>query len=427
MVLSHAVGLGLSCGGVSGIMSRAVVHPFDTLRVLQSVSSTAAAAEVVAESSAQVGIMQRLSTASMHWKQTAQRAIKDGNVAVKTAYHNWHLGPTQSNPLYDLTKLRQSVRILYRGYALSVLGAQPVYAIYFGAYEAAKLKMTELNPERSSTLIQISAGFLAECCAVTVWNPWEVVRQRMQLGGATGGPARTFVQTTQDVVRESGVRGLYAGVGGYLALWGTFSPLMFVLYEQGMSLVYPKPLPGMQPRRGSGVPSFGVSFAMGGLAGFVAAAITSPFDVVKTRMQTQTPTTMLRYTNVFHGLQEIYTNEGWRALFRGTVARSLNQGLAAGIMLGCYGTLRAQAAQKLGYIPYGGSSDGDGGWAADGTERAQAPRLQTFATGAAPLTSAYDEGTWPADLPPVPAPPTASTDPPKRKTQGWIQPLTRWD
>ena len=37
-------------------------------------------------------------------------------------------------------QLSKSISILYRGYGLSVLGAQPVYALYFGAYEAAKLK-----------------------------------------------------------------------------------------------------------------------------------------------------------------------------------------------------------------------------------------------------------------------------------------------
>ena len=362
-------------------------------------------------------MMQRLQTASGHWMQTAKRAVTDSRVAVKAAYHNWHLGPTQSNPLYDISKLHQSVRILYRGYSLSVLGAQPVYAMYFGAYEAAKHKLSDWFPSQSSSLIQIAAGFLAECCAVVIWNPWEVIRQRMQLGegslaGGNSVPARTFLQTTQDIVSKSGVRGLYAGVGGYIALWGTFSPLMFVLYEQGMAIAYPRPAyPGHRQK----VPSFGVSFAMGSFAGFVAAAITSPLDVVKTRMQTQTPTTMLQYTSVLHGLREIYTNEGPRALFRGTMARALNQGLAAGIMLGCYGTLRAQAARRLGYLPAPDSDsvEMDDGWRQPLRNR----RLQMHPTHGSPWgPSAYDEGAWPTTSP-EPSP-TAAAAP---SSSGWIR------
>ena len=43
---SQLTALGFSCGGLAGSVSRAVVHPLDTLRVLQSVSSKVVSAEV---------------------------------------------------------------------------------------------------------------------------------------------------------------------------------------------------------------------------------------------------------------------------------------------------------------------------------------------------------------------------------------------
>ena len=72
-------------------------------------------------------VLQRVSAASGHWLQTASKALTDGRSTLRTAWHNWHLGPSASNPLYDTRQLRDSFRILYRGYGLSVLGAQPVY------------------------------------------------------------------------------------------------------------------------------------------------------------------------------------------------------------------------------------------------------------------------------------------------------------
>ena len=328
-----------------------------------------------------------------------------------------------------------------------------MYAAYFGAYEAVKLKLTESLPNQHASVVQIASGFLAECVAVIFWNPWEVVRQRMQLGSGPDAAGRTFVQTTQDIVKESGVRGLYAGVGGYLALWGTFSPLMFVIYERGIAFAYPAPPPALgagSSRSGASpqavppqvVPSLGVSFLAGSLAGIIAAAVTSPFDVVKTRMQTQTSTTLVRYTSVLHGLTEIYTHEGQRALFRGVIARSANQGLATGIMMGTYGVMRGQLARKLGWLPSeeptlertwadqagpmlpvaGGHPHG-GDPAARGSYSRM--RLQPWPSE----NAAYDEGVWPAAAEPYGPlpPPSAATQKKQPQDHGFIRPLTRWD
>lgn len=269
------IGLGVSCGGFSGALSRAIVHPLDTLRVLQSVSSTSASAEIITESAIEVSVLQRLSAASEHYAQTGQRLLRDARQIGRSALHNWHLGPA-SNPFYDTQQLTKSVRILYRGYGLSVFGAGPVYSLYFGAYEAGKLKLAEAAPSLSSSLVQIMSGFFAECCAVIVWNPWEVVRQRMQLETAP----KTFLQTTRDIIAESGARGLYAGIGGYIALWGCYSPLMFLLYEQGMGMWY-QPRDAVQFGKPPAVivPSLATSFCMGSFAGLVASVITSPLDV----------------------------------------------------------------------------------------------------------------------------------------------------
>ena len=254
----------------------------------------------------------------------------------------------------------------------------------------------------------------------------------MQLGGA--GTSAGFLQTTQDIVRESGVRGLYAGVGGYMVLWGTFSPLLFVLYEQGMRLVDRGRAYGQPGGRGRSVQpserpaSFGTSFVVGSCAGFAASAITSPLDVIKTRMQCQTPTSITQYSNVFEGLLEIWRNEGPHALYRGTLARSLNLGLSSGIMLGTYGMLRAHGVQRLLGGPVTATDDGYGWGAANGqalgtADDHAAPRLQTWYT-----KPSYGEGPWPTART---ATPSVSAEPATAgrasNDHGFIRPLTRWD
>ena len=298
------------------------------------------------------------------------------------------------------------------------------------------MKMSERFPDGNASAIQVASGFLAECVAVIFWNPWEVVRQRMQLGSGPNAAGRSFMQTTHDIIKESGVRGLYAGVGGYLALWGTFSPLMFVIYERSMAFAYSPPKLGASDNRSAVhaqvVPSLGVSFLAGSTAGIIAAAVTSPFDVVKTRMQTQTSTTLVRYTSVLHGLQEMYAHEGPRALFRGVMARSPNQGLATGIMMGTYGVMRGQLARKLGWLPEPAL---ERGWAGQGgmlpvaghevdpVARASFSRMRLQPWPSENL--GYDEGAWstPGELAAAPPHPASQ----KKQDHGFIRPLTRWD
>ncbi|MBA0575368.1 hypothetical protein Golob_027951, partial [Gossypium lobatum] len=59
----------------------------------------------------------------------------------------------------------------------------------------------------------------------------------------------------------------------------------------------------------------------GALSGSTAAFFTTPFDVVKTRLQTQIPGSLSRYNNVYHALQDIWMHEGLNGLYRGLIPR----------------------------------------------------------------------------------------------------------
>ncbi len=276
---------GLGAGAVAGMAARAIVHPLDTLRVLEAVSSSSGA----------------------------------------------------------LT-LRQSAAILYRGFGFSFLGAAPVYGLYFAAYEGAKTATRALaGPDGSPVAATLGAGFMAECCAATVWVPWDVIRQRIQLGAHSAAPPRGALAAAADVVGSGGVRALYTGVGEYMMLWGAFSPLMFVLYEQGISILQGGDESTDAP------PSLGKSFIVGCGAGAAASLATSPLDLVKTRIQCWEVGSPMRYRNMAHGLAEVVRTEGPRALFRGAVPRALNMGLSVGIMFAAYSTARATLLRRHGY------------------------------------------------------------------------------
>jgi hypothetical protein len=139
------------------------------------------------------------------------------------------------------------------------------------------------------------------------------------------------------LVRQLGVSGLYTGVIATLARDIPFSMLYFSLYaESRRALLTPDTSPSLLGLK---------SFAAGAIAGTVAAAVTCPLDVVKTRVQkTQTPPSNLGLaafmrsevsTWVGH-FRHIARVEGAAALFRGVVPRCAIISPLFGITMSCY-------------------------------------------------------------------------------------------
>jgi solute carrier family 25 protein 16 len=83
---------------------------------------------------------------------------------------------------------------------------------------------------------QLCAGALSGLCAQTASYPLEVIRRRMQVGGAIGKHLR-IVPTLMSVVRERGIRGLFVGLTiGYMKVMPMFACSFFV-YERAKLLV----------------------------------------------------------------------------------------------------------------------------------------------------------------------------------------------
>jgi solute carrier family 25 S-adenosylmethionine transporter 26 len=80
---------------------------------------------------------------------------------------------------------------------------------------------------------------------------------------------------------------------------------------------------------------------LGSVAGGIAAACTTPLDVVKTRLMTQTHTAAAdRYTGVADALRRIHATEGTGALFSGIGPRMLWIGIGGAIFIGSYEEFR---------------------------------------------------------------------------------------
>ena len=122
----------------------------------------------------------------------------------------------------------------YRGFSPTLVGMLPYAGFSFLTHDVASdiLQRPALAPyavrtghdgrsetrARLNNAAELAAGALAGLVAQTASYPLEVIRRRMQVGGAVGrGERRGMAETAGLIWRERGARGFFVGLGiGYL-------------------------------------------------------------------------------------------------------------------------------------------------------------------------------------------------------------------
>ncbi|GAA5932276.1 hypothetical protein JCM21900_006046 [Sporobolomyces salmonicolor] len=166
----------------------------------------------------------------------------------------------------------EGTKRLWRGVASVILGAGPAHAVYFGTYELAK-DMAGGNEGGYSFVATASAGALATVTSDALMNPFDVVKQRMQVHGST---FHSVPETFKAVYRHEGLGAFYISYPTTLTMTVPFTAVQFSTYEFIKDKLNP-----------SGVYSPLTHVTAGGIAGAVAAAVTTPLDVCKTLLQTR--------------------------------------------------------------------------------------------------------------------------------------------
>lgn len=226
-------------------------------------------------------------------------------------------------------RARLTLRAMYRGLAPSVTGAFPACATFWVCYGAIKDRLTEATGGRWLPLVHASSAALANVAVVSVRNPFEVVKQQMQVGLHSSTP-----RGVATIYRLQGLRGFYAGYVGTLARELPFDAAQFLLYED---------LKARYRRRwkDGGALVLWENCALGSVAGAFGAAVTTPVDVVKTRLMTQLhaksgPGPGGRYAGVLDAAVRIVRDEGVAALFAGGVQRMAWIGMGGAVFLGTF-------------------------------------------------------------------------------------------
>lgn len=204
----------------------------------------------------------------------------------------------------------------------------------------SEAKTATKQPKTISTAGGFIAGGIAACGAVTVTNPIELVKTRMQLQGELAAKGQTkkiytgLFQGLGTIMKHEGIRGVQRGL---------ISAYVYQIGLNGCRLGF------YEPFRHALNSAFGyeasdqayhLNIIAGAGSGIMGAITGSPFYLVKTRMQSYSPVFKIgaqtHYRNLVDGLRTIFKAEGFKGLYRGVDAAILRTGAGSSVQLPIY-------------------------------------------------------------------------------------------
>jgi solute carrier family 25, member 34/35 len=176
-------------------------------------------------------------------------------------------------------------------------------------------------PERDgATTLSWLSGTLAGASSALVASPFALVRTRLQATSevATFGHQHKGVTgqgLMQSIIREEGIRGIYAGSTTQMIRVGVTTGLQLAMYDTTKSA-----LGNRMPERGQGLTHLLTALS----AGVFTALVAHPIDTVSVRVYHQTASD-LWYTGPLDAVRKTIRAEGVIGLYKGFSATFLRQ------------------------------------------------------------------------------------------------------
>ncbi|CDZ97315.1 mitochondrial carrier [Phaffia rhodozyma] len=262
--IGAGLGVNMAAGALAGISEHAVMFPIDSIKtrmqILPSVASASTAYNTLSSSIARVSATEGLKT-------------------------------------------------LWKGVNSVILGAGPAHAVYFGTYEIVKDLAGGNRPGHQFTATALG-GAAATIASDALMNPFDVIKQRMQLRGST---YKNVGHAFRSVYKAEGISAFYVSYPTTLMMTVPFTAVQFTAYEYLKDTINP-----------SGSYSPGTHIIAGGAAGAIAAAISTPLDVLKTLLQTRGTSAdeRIRKANgIFEAGRIVWAREGLKGFSRGLAPR----------------------------------------------------------------------------------------------------------
>lgn len=256
-----------------------------------------------------------------HWVMYPIDLVKTRMMAIKPP-------PRYASWLNAFSQIRreEGVRGMYRGGSVVVYGALPAHALYFAAYEYGK-ELTGPYLGQNSPYSHLLSGAGAALVHDAVMTPTDAIKQRMQVYKSIHSSNWSCVKS---MYKEGGLGTFYRSYNTQICMNVPQQVIMFMSYEWLKNRLNPSREHNLQAH-----------LLCGGLAGGLAAFLTTPLDVCKTFLNTQTihSNQEKRVTRgLRNSLQVVYKagGLGLSGLFKGCVPRTVIAVPSTGICWGVY-------------------------------------------------------------------------------------------
>ncbi|KAJ3573542.1 hypothetical protein NP233_g2362 [Leucocoprinus birnbaumii] len=221
----------------------------------------------------------------------------------------------------------------YRGLGPQLVGVAPEKAIKLTVNDLIRSRAMDPETGRIKVFWELVAGGMAGGCQVVFTNPLEIVKIRLQVQGEAAKVEGIKPRGAVHIIRQLGILGLYRGASACLLRDIPFSAIYFPAYSHLKTDLFHEGYNGKKL-------SFTETLAAAAIAGMPAAYLTTPADVVKTRLQVEARQGQTHYKGLRDAFVKIYREEGFRALFKGGPARVIRSSPQFGFTLLGYETLK---------------------------------------------------------------------------------------
>lgn len=262
-------------------------------------------------------------------KTRLQNQKSTGNFASQKLYNNF----------WDVWKhifKHEGFFALYKGLGPQMIGVGPEKAIKLVVNDTVRdIFRTDGEVPEWAALV---AGATAGGCQVVVTNPLEIIKIRMQVASETG-QSTSIMKEFNSLGTNFGNRfwGLYKGAS---ACFARDIPFSFIYFPTYSALKQGALRSSWAVNEDGSLNTLGI-LGPGTMAGAPAAYLTTPFDVIKTRLQVKTKEGELAYKGLMDCGRRIVQEEGFPALFKGGMMRIFRSAPQFGVTLLTYEKLQS--------------------------------------------------------------------------------------
>jgi hypothetical protein len=322
----------LFAGAFAGLLSDFGVHPIDTIRVRLQLYRTE----------------RNLGSSSSISSQSGRSVSR-----------------TSATRTFFAILRNEGISALYKGFSAVAAGTIPGHALYFYGYEFSKHHLNSYFKVKSDSnpLVHLASGVIADVYGSLAWCPMDVIKQRMQaqvspidqnqqVSGTNVSRYKSSMDAVRVIIKEEGPLGLFRGYWAALLAYAPFVSLYFALYEQlkifsSFTLWISERQSQLESQytrfsqhpdeiyndlRMSKIPTpqrlsvhelpFYCYLGSAAAASYIAALLTNPLAVIKTRIQVNQEG-LVPYKGIWNAMIRIQKEEGFLTFFNGVKARSL--------------------------------------------------------------------------------------------------------